>query len=139
MKDSNKPSWPSTRCEDTTKRSKDRSTVCKVATYLVEGQSVPYARASQLLHELLGVQLSAGSIATFVKTCHQQLAEVESRLKAALVKTNVIHQIANWIDHYAASVLLVWMSRMLPLQIRQPSHPVPCHLLFESRANNLSG
>jgi transposase len=63
-----------------------------VATYLVEGQSVPYARASQLLHELLGVQLSAGSIASFVKTCHQQLAEVETSLKAALVKTKVIHQ-----------------------------------------------
>jgi transposase len=47
-----------------------------VATYLVEGQAVPYARASQLLKELLGVQLSAGSIASFVKTCHQQLAEV---------------------------------------------------------------
>ncbi len=63
-----------------------------LATYLVEGQSVPYARASQLLHEVLGVQLSAGSIATFVKTCHEQLAEVESSLKAALVKTKVIHQ-----------------------------------------------
>jgi transposase len=63
-----------------------------VATYLVEGQSVPYARASQLLQELLGVQLSAGSIASFVTTCHQQLAEVETRLKAALVKTKVIHQ-----------------------------------------------
>ena len=63
-----------------------------VATYLVEGQAVPYARASQLLQELLGVQLCAGSIASFVTTCHQQLAEVETRLKAALVKTNVIHQ-----------------------------------------------
>ena len=63
-----------------------------LATYLVEGQSVPYARASQLLHELLGVQLSAGSIASFVNTCHQQLAEVESSLKAALVKAKVIHQ-----------------------------------------------
>jgi transposase len=63
-----------------------------VATYLVEGQSVPYARASQLLQELLGVQLSAGSIATFVKTCHRQLAEVETDLKAALVKAKVIHQ-----------------------------------------------
>jgi len=63
-----------------------------LATYVVEGQSVPYARASQLLQELLGVQLSAGSIARFVTTCHQQLAEVETRLKAALVKTNVIHQ-----------------------------------------------
>jgi transposase len=63
-----------------------------LATYLVEGQSVPYARASQLLREVLGVRLSAGSIATFVKTCHKQLAEVESSLKAALVKTNVLHQ-----------------------------------------------
>ena len=63
-----------------------------LATYLVQGQSVPYARASQLLQELLGVQLSAGSIATFVTTGHQQLAEVETQLKAALVKSNVIHQ-----------------------------------------------
>jgi transposase len=63
-----------------------------LATYLVEGQSVPYARASQLLQELLGVQLSAGSIASFVKTCHQQLTEVETSLKAASVKTKVIHQ-----------------------------------------------
>jgi transposase len=63
-----------------------------IATYLVEGQSVPYARASQLLRELLGVQLSAGSIASFVTSCHQQLAQVESSLKAALVKAKVIHQ-----------------------------------------------
>lgn len=63
-----------------------------LATYLVEGQSVPYARAAGLLQELLGVQLSAGSIATFVATCHQQLAEVQTSLKAALVKANVIHQ-----------------------------------------------
>ncbi len=63
-----------------------------LATYLVEGQCVPYARASQLLRELLGVQLLAGSIASFVKTCHQQLAEVETELKAALVKAHVIHQ-----------------------------------------------
>lgn len=63
-----------------------------VALYLVEGQSVPYARASQLLQELLGVQLSAGSIASFVTTGYQQLAEVETRLKTALVKTKVIHQ-----------------------------------------------
>ena len=63
-----------------------------LATYLVEGQSVPYARASQPVRELPGIQLSAGSIASFVKSCHQQLAEVESQLKAAVVKANVIHQ-----------------------------------------------
>ncbi len=63
-----------------------------LATYLVEGQDVPYARASHLLQEVLGVQLSAGSIASFVTICHEQLAEVESNLKAALLKLNVIHQ-----------------------------------------------
>src|SRR6266571_9014620 len=68
------------------------TSIQSVATYLVEGQSVPYARASQLLRELLGVQLSAGSLASFVTTCHQQLPEVETELKAALVKEKVIHQ-----------------------------------------------
>src|SRR5260221_7637862 len=63
-----------------------------IATYLGEGQSWPYAAATQVLRELLGVQLSAGSIASFVTTCHQQLAEMETSLKAALVKTNVLHQ-----------------------------------------------
>ncbi|GHO67970.1 hypothetical protein KSC_068620 [Ktedonobacter sp. SOSP1-52] len=63
-----------------------------LAAYLVEGQAVPYARASQLLQELLGVQLSAGSVATFVRACHQQLAEAETHLKTALVKAKVIHQ-----------------------------------------------
>lgn len=63
-----------------------------LATYLVEGQAVPYARASQLLQELLGVQLSAGSITRFVTTCHQQLADLETALKAALVKAPVMHQ-----------------------------------------------
>ncbi len=54
------------------------------ATYLVEGQAVPYARASHLLQELLSVQLSAGSIASFVTTCHQQLAEVEKERRTPL-------------------------------------------------------
>lgn len=63
-----------------------------LAVSLVEGQVVPYARASQLLHDLLGVQLSAGSIASFVNTCHQNLASVENHLKEALVKAAVLHQ-----------------------------------------------
>src|SRR5437763_976694 len=49
-----------------------------LAVSLVEGQSVPYARASHWLRDLLGIQLSAGSLAAFVSTCHQQLAEVET-------------------------------------------------------------
>lgn len=63
-----------------------------MAVYLVEGQVLPYERASQLLRELLGVQLSAGSIATFVGQCHQQLAPVEALLKEALIQAQVLHQ-----------------------------------------------
>jgi hypothetical protein len=63
-----------------------------LAVSLVEGQVVLSARASQLLHDLLGVHLSPGSIASFVQTCHENLAEVEQKLKAALVKTPVLHQ-----------------------------------------------
>jgi transposase len=63
-----------------------------VATYLVAGQVVPYARASQLLHDLFGVQLSPASIAHFVHCCHQHLAKWETRLKAALVRVRVLHQ-----------------------------------------------
>ncbi len=63
-----------------------------LAVSLVEGQAVPYARASQLLHDLLGVQLSAGSIASFVKSCHENLAGVEKDLKQALVQVQVLHQ-----------------------------------------------
>lgn len=61
-------------------------------TYLVEAQVVLYARASHLLQELLGVQLSVGSIASFVKSCHQHLAEVETQLKTALVQAPVLNQ-----------------------------------------------
>lgn len=66
--------------------------IASFAVSLVQGQAVPYARASRILRDLLGVQLQAESRATFVKTCHQQLAEVEHEIKAALVKANVIHQ-----------------------------------------------
>src|SRR5229473_8344157 len=57
--------------------------IAALAVSLLEGQTVPYARASQLLQDLLGIELQASSIARFVQTCHQQLAEVETQLKAA--------------------------------------------------------
>jgi transposase len=66
--------------------------IAALAVYLVEGQTVPYARASQLLQDLLGVQLSAGSIASFAKIGYEHLAGVETQIKAALVKARVLHQ-----------------------------------------------
>lgn len=63
-----------------------------LATYLVEGQALPYARASQLMQDVFGIGLSAGSIVHFVTACHQQLAEMETHLKTALVKAAVLNQ-----------------------------------------------
>lgn len=63
-----------------------------IATYLVAGQTVPYTRASQLLQDLFGIQLSPASIVQFVTRCHEQLAEWETTLKAVLVKARVLHQ-----------------------------------------------
>jgi hypothetical protein len=58
-----------------------------------------------LLQELLGIQLSAGSIASFVKICHHQLAGVEKELKAALVKTKVIQKARNRIASWEAGMV----------------------------------
>jgi transposase len=62
-----------------------------VAVYLVEGQVVPYARASQVLQDVLGVQLSAGSIASFLQHCHEALAPVEQQLKVTLHQQPLLH------------------------------------------------
>jgi transposase len=53
---------------------------------------VPYARAVQLLQEWFGVQMSAGSLASFVTQCHARLAGVEEQIKEALKKVAVLHQ-----------------------------------------------
>lgn len=62
-----------------------------LAVYLVEGHFVPYARATELLHDWFGVQMSAGSLVSFVKQCHQHLAEVHQRLKEAVSRVEVLH------------------------------------------------
>ncbi|MFL5667692.1 MAG: IS66 family transposase [Ktedonobacteraceae bacterium] len=66
--------------------------IAALAVYLVQGQFVPYARAAEVMHDLLGVQMSAGSIARFVRHCHQPLEGVEASLKAALIQAPVLHQ-----------------------------------------------
>ena len=68
------------------------SCIQALSTYLVSFQAVPYARASQLLQDLFGVQLSPGSMPCFVSQCHVHLAEWEATLKAALLKADVLHQ-----------------------------------------------
>ena len=63
-----------------------------LAVYLVEGQCVPFARAAQLLQEWFGIQMSAGSLPSFLKRCHEQLAGFEAQLKQALTREPVLHQ-----------------------------------------------
>jgi transposase len=68
------------------------ASIAALSVYLLHGQFVPYARAAEFLRMLLGVQLSAGSIARFLKESHQPLESVEQALKAALIQAPVLHQ-----------------------------------------------
>jgi transposase len=63
-----------------------------LGVYLVEGQMVPYARASQMLRAVFGLQISASSLHQWVRTCSQALCEVETRIKERQRKASVIHQ-----------------------------------------------
>jgi transposase len=66
--------------------------IAALSVYLLHGQFVPYARAAEFLRMVLGVQLSAGSIARFLTQSHQPLEPVEQALKAALIQAPVLHQ-----------------------------------------------
>jgi len=65
--------------------------IAALAVDLVEGHFVPYARAAELLHDWFGVQMSAGSLVSFVRQCHEQLADVHERLKEAVTGVPVLH------------------------------------------------
>ncbi len=60
--------------------------IAALSMYLLHGQCVPYARAAEFLRIVLGVQLSAGSIARFLTQSHQPLESVETPLKAAVLQ-----------------------------------------------------
>src|SRR6478752_4474939 len=65
------------------------------AVYLVEQQLVPYRRAREVLADLFGVQLSVGTLMSWVQEAATQLAPVEApveaRIKAALTRVPVLH------------------------------------------------
>ncbi len=63
-----------------------------IAIYLVQQQLLPWARVCEVLADLLGVQLSEGTLASLIERCAQNLAEVEEHIKEALVKAEVLHQ-----------------------------------------------
>jgi transposase len=63
-----------------------------MAVYLVHQQLVPLARACEVMRDLLGVQMSEGTIGDLIKRCAVQLSEVEQQIKDALKRAEVIHQ-----------------------------------------------
>src|SRR5947209_844194 len=62
------------------------------AVYLVQQQLLPWARACEVLADLVGVQISEGTLASLIERCAQNLKEVEQATKEALVKAEVLHQ-----------------------------------------------
>ena len=62
------------------------------AVYLVHQQLLPWARACEVLADLVGVQISEGTLASLIERCAQNLREVEDHIKEALVKADVLHQ-----------------------------------------------
>ncbi len=62
------------------------------AVYLVEQQLLPLARACEVMRDLLGVQMSEGTVWDLMKRCARALARVEQQIKAALTQAGVIHQ-----------------------------------------------
>src|SRR2546430_10172221 len=66
--------------------------VAATAVYLVEQQLLPLARACEVMRDLLGVQMSEGTVWELIKRCAGQLASVEQQIKAALIQSEVIHQ-----------------------------------------------
>jgi transposase len=62
------------------------------AVYLVHQQLLPLARACEVMQDLLGVQMSEGTIGSLITRCAVQLREVEQQIKDALKEAEVIHQ-----------------------------------------------
>jgi transposase len=63
-----------------------------IAVYLVQQQLLPWARACEVLADLVGAQLSEGTLARLIERCAEHLKGVEDQIKEALVKAEVLHQ-----------------------------------------------
>jgi transposase len=60
--------------------------------YLVQQQLLPLARACEVMSDLLGVQMSEGTVGDLIARCALALAPVEQQITAALKTAEVIHQ-----------------------------------------------
>lgn len=63
-----------------------------IAVYLTQQQLLPLARACEVMSDLLGLQMSEGTVGELIQRCSRQLAPVEDKITAALTQAEVIHQ-----------------------------------------------
>jgi transposase len=68
------------------------------AVYLVQQQLLPLARASEVMSDLLGVQMSDSTVCDLIRRCAGQLATVEQQIKEALKQAEIIHQDETGLD-----------------------------------------
>ena len=59
--------------------------------YLQQYQLLPYQRTSEVMRDLFGCQLSAGTVANMVRECAAALVETELKIKRSLRRSSVIH------------------------------------------------
>lgn len=62
-----------------------------IAVYLLVQQLLPWGRTCEVLKDLVGVQISEGTLATLLKRTAEQLAPVEEQIKTALMAAKVTH------------------------------------------------
>jgi transposase len=62
------------------------------AVYLTQQQLLPLERTCEVLSDLLGVQMSEGTVGELIKRTACELAPVEQQIKEALSEAAVIHQ-----------------------------------------------
>lgn len=59
--------------------------------YLMEGQLLPSQRVGELLQEVVGCEISAGTLYNVRARCHEQLEAVETHIKSGVQAAPVVH------------------------------------------------
>lgn len=59
--------------------------------YLMEGQLLPSARTCEILSDLVGVNVSEGTLFNTRRHCFEQLASQEQKIKSEILASSVIH------------------------------------------------
>jgi transposase len=67
-------------------------TIGAIGVYLVQQHLLPLARTCEVMEDVLGIAMSEGTLCELMARCARNLAEVEQRLKEALIQAEVIHQ-----------------------------------------------